>query len=286
MRSISARISETLKIKGKRHLGVYRAEIEDDERPHCEVSTGERNFCRKCGSALWLYDPTWPDLVHPFASAIDSELPKPPQRVHLMLKYKASWVEPDIRKGDKTFELYPEESIADWHKRECGWNDLRGSGSWTRSSSARAKVGAPARASASALRSAGFSSTDSPQPQAELWLGLRKVKPVRSVVFSKSISVPSRKSAASGATQTCAPFFSTWSSPVFGSVTRSTVYSMPAQPPFLMPRRTPMRVLARGDDLVDALYGRVGQRDDGEASHVVLQAMQVQGLLDDSSLRW
>ena len=112
---------ETLNIRGKRSLGVYRAEIEDDEHPHCEVSTGERNFCRKCGSALWLYDPTWPELVHPFASAIDSDLPKPPSRVHLMLKYKANWVEPVIGKGDKTFDVYPEESIADWHKRMGMW---------------------------------------------------------------------------------------------------------------------------------------------------------------------
>ncbi|PBB68038.1 alanine acetyltransferase [Mesorhizobium sp. WSM4312] len=112
---------QTLNIRGKRSLGVYRAEIEDDEHPNCEVSTGERNFCRKCGSALWLYDPTWPDLVHPFASAIDSDLPKPPEKVHLMLKYKANWVEPDIGKGDKTFDVYPEESIADWHKRTGMW---------------------------------------------------------------------------------------------------------------------------------------------------------------------
>lgn len=114
-------IYETLKVKGKRSLGVYRAEIEDEERERCEVSTGERNFCKKCGSALWLYDPTWPELVHPFASAIDSELPKPKQRVHIMLKYKASWVEPNVRKGDKVFEVYPEESIADWHKRTKMW---------------------------------------------------------------------------------------------------------------------------------------------------------------------
>ncbi|WP_027057201.1 GFA family protein [Mesorhizobium loti] len=112
---------ETLNIRGKRSLGVFRAEIEDDEHPYCEVSTGERNFCRKCGSALWLYDPTWPELVHPFASAIDSDLPKPPEKVHLMLKYKANWVEPDIGKGDKTFDVYPEESIADWHKRTGMW---------------------------------------------------------------------------------------------------------------------------------------------------------------------
>jgi len=114
---------ETLNIRGKRSLGVYRAEIEDDEHPHCEVSTGERNFCRKCGSALWLYDPTWPELVHPFASAIDSDLPKPPEKVHLMLKYKANWVEPEIGNGDKTFDVYPEESIADWHKRVGMWVD-------------------------------------------------------------------------------------------------------------------------------------------------------------------
>lgn len=114
---------ETMNIRGKRSLGVYRAEIEDDEHPHCEVSTGERNFCRKCGSALWLYDPTWPDLVHPFASAIDTDLPTPPEKVHLMLKYKANWVEPVVGRRDKVFDVYPEESIADWHKRTEMWVD-------------------------------------------------------------------------------------------------------------------------------------------------------------------
>ncbi|MER9653149.1 GFA family protein [Mesorhizobium sp. M0152] len=112
---------ETLNVRGKSSLGVYRAEIEDDEHPRCEISTGERNFCRRCGSALWLYDPTWPELVHPFASAIDSDLPKPPEKVHLMLKYKANWVEPDVGPNDKVFDVYPEESIADWHKRTGMW---------------------------------------------------------------------------------------------------------------------------------------------------------------------
>lgn len=111
----------TLEIEGEKHLGLYRATIHDDERPRTEVSSGERRFCRECGSAMWLYDPSWPELVHPFASAIDSELPKAPQRVHLMLKYKASWVEPDIRAGDETFDLYPRESIAGWHRRHKLW---------------------------------------------------------------------------------------------------------------------------------------------------------------------
>jgi hypothetical protein len=113
----------TLEIKGEEHLGLYRAEIQDDEHPDGEVSSGERRFCRECGTALWLYDPNWPDLVHPFASAVDTELPKPPERVHLMLKYKASWVEPDVQEGDATFDVYPEDSIADWHRKRGLWVD-------------------------------------------------------------------------------------------------------------------------------------------------------------------
>ncbi len=113
----------TLKIYGESHLGLYRAEIQDDERPHCETSSGERRFCTKCGAALWLYDPSWPELVHPFASAIDTDLPTAPERVHLMLKYKASWVEPDVHDGDASFDLYPEESIEGWHRKRNLWVD-------------------------------------------------------------------------------------------------------------------------------------------------------------------
>lgn len=68
-------------------------------------------------SALWCWDPRWPELVHPFASAIDSELPVPPERTHLMLGSKASWVVPDIGPSDKTFDEYPDESLAEWHQR-------------------------------------------------------------------------------------------------------------------------------------------------------------------------
>jgi len=114
-------VASTLKIRGKRSIGVYRAEIERDGR--CEISSGERNFCGKCGTALWLYDPTWPELVHPFASAIDTPLPAPPERVHLMLKYKPDWVEPDFGPGDARFQEYPEESIEDWHKSRGLWVD-------------------------------------------------------------------------------------------------------------------------------------------------------------------
>ena len=103
---------ETLAIEGEENLAVYRATMPDGH-----VSSGERNFCRICGSALWLFDPNWPELIHPHASAIDTDLPVPPESVHIMLGSKASWVEPAIQKGDETFDAYPKESLADWHAR-------------------------------------------------------------------------------------------------------------------------------------------------------------------------
>jgi len=112
----------TLKLKGKRSLRVYRAEIEQADGT-CEISSGERNFCARCASVLWLFDPSWPALIHPFASAIDSDLPVAPARTHLMLRFKASWVVPTIGKTDQRFDLYPEESIEAWHKTRGLWVD-------------------------------------------------------------------------------------------------------------------------------------------------------------------
>lgn len=106
----------TLKVlKGKRQLRVYRATLRDGdaERP----SSGQRHFCGRCGSALWLWDPTWPELVHPHASAIDTPLPKPPANVHLMLGSKAAWVEPEGLPGDARFDEYPDMSLAQWHEQ-------------------------------------------------------------------------------------------------------------------------------------------------------------------------
>ena len=109
----------TLEVEGRENLSVYRAEIDRDGT--CETSSGERNFCSKCASAMWLYDPNWPDLVHPFASAIDTDLPEPPESVHLMLKFKANWVTPQLGENDQCFDLYPEKSLEDWHKARDLW---------------------------------------------------------------------------------------------------------------------------------------------------------------------
>jgi hypothetical protein len=64
-------LSETLEVEGGEHLRVYNARLNDrgEEAP---ASEAERNFCGLCGSALWVYDPNWPELVHPFASAVDT----------------------------------------------------------------------------------------------------------------------------------------------------------------------------------------------------------------------
>ncbi|MEX0758565.1 MAG: GFA family protein [Tistlia sp.] len=110
---------ETLKVEGREALSVYRAEIERGGR--CEISSGERNFCRHCATALWLYDPTWPELVHPFASAVDSPLPAPPSSVHILLADKPDWVVPQVGPEDACFQGYPEESIEDWHRRRGLW---------------------------------------------------------------------------------------------------------------------------------------------------------------------
>jgi hypothetical protein len=101
----------TLAVAGGDHIRTYHARMDGHD------SVAERKFCGECGSALWLWDPRWPDLVHPHASAIDTDLPVAPERTHLMLASKAAWVEPCVHEGDKTFDDYPDESLADWHDR-------------------------------------------------------------------------------------------------------------------------------------------------------------------------
>ena len=52
--------ADTLKTKGR--TKVYRA----------MRGGGERHFCPKCASALWVRDKRWPEWIYPFASAIDT----------------------------------------------------------------------------------------------------------------------------------------------------------------------------------------------------------------------
>ncbi|SKA26740.1 GFA family protein [Novilysobacter spongiicola] len=116
--------ADTLQVEGKKHLGVYHARIPEEDGG-CRISSGQRHFCTGCGSALWLYDPEWPELVHPHASAIDTPLPAAPERVHMLLDSKANWVLVPDGEDDRHFDHFPEESLEQWHRRQ-GLLDARG----------------------------------------------------------------------------------------------------------------------------------------------------------------
>ena len=66
---------------------------------------------------LWLFDPRWPELVHPHASAIDTPLPKPKEVVEAALAFAPTWVDVPRGKGHVHCRQWPEESLEEWHKR-------------------------------------------------------------------------------------------------------------------------------------------------------------------------
>ena len=101
----------TLAVEGEENIEVYQVALANGPSP------ARRHFCKRCGSALWVFDPTWPELVHPFASAIDTALPVPPEHVHVHLDSKAPWV----AAPESDHAEYPDESIEDWHRRQGLW---------------------------------------------------------------------------------------------------------------------------------------------------------------------
>ncbi|KAG2123826.1 Mss4-like protein [Suillus clintonianus] len=109
--------SKTLNItEGKEHIGVYKA-VMDKENLEQHIASSERNFCTKCSSMLWLYDETSPELLHPFASVIDSpELEAPDELVVVKMNSKPNYVRlPEG--GKKVFKDYSGDSIESWHKK-------------------------------------------------------------------------------------------------------------------------------------------------------------------------
>ena len=91
---------------------MFHASIDGEESP------AERRFCARCGSALWVSDPRWPDLVHPFASAIDTPLPEPPECEHIMLGSKAGWVARRRAPGGAALTTtIRTDSLEEWHRR-------------------------------------------------------------------------------------------------------------------------------------------------------------------------
>lgn len=105
--------ASTLDVEGEEHVSVYRARIDDERDP----SPAQWHFCDVCGSALWVFNPRWPELVHPFASAVDTPLPKPPEKVRMMSNYAAPWCEIPRDANERHFPEFPDESLEDWHRR-------------------------------------------------------------------------------------------------------------------------------------------------------------------------
>jgi hypothetical protein len=110
--------AETLEVQGKENLSVYQARMwQHADTGEMKISPGQRSFCSHCGSALWVFDPRWPELVHPFASAIDTPLPIPPEKVRMMLNHAAPWCEISPNQDKHHFPEFPDDSLEDWHRR-------------------------------------------------------------------------------------------------------------------------------------------------------------------------
>lgn len=107
----------SLKLQGEEHMTVYRVRLGGED----DLSPARRHFCKHCGTALYVFDPRWPDLVHPFASAVDTPLPPAPGPVHIMLDSKPDWVEAPVAGEADCYDEYPEESIEGWHKSRGLW---------------------------------------------------------------------------------------------------------------------------------------------------------------------
>jgi hypothetical protein len=107
----------TMRVRGNKSVSVYRARIGRKAGARGTLSPARRHFCARCGSALWAWDPRWPEWVYPFASAIDTALPKPPEEVEIMLHFAAPWAEVPSGRTHTHFREYPDEGIADWHAK-------------------------------------------------------------------------------------------------------------------------------------------------------------------------
>lgn len=64
--------------------------------------------------------PKYPTSIYPVASAIDTPLPVPAERNHIMMDSKPEWVlvpPKSASGGEHAFDKYPDEGIEEWHKK-------------------------------------------------------------------------------------------------------------------------------------------------------------------------
>ncbi|KAJ3145821.1 hypothetical protein HDU89_006873 [Geranomyces variabilis] len=117
--------ADSLVIKGKENTSVYRWDKnKDKQNSEPDLSENYRHFCKNCASFLWAFDPSYPEWIFPFASAIDTELPVPDIVTCIFLESKPKWAAGvDDKAGPKQlhFDKYPNDSIEQTHKKNGWW---------------------------------------------------------------------------------------------------------------------------------------------------------------------
>jgi hypothetical protein len=109
--------TESFEVKGIEHVSIYRAKRDTKDPSGASLGENLRHFCKHCGSYLWAWAPKYAQWIYPFASAIDTPLPTPPERTHIMLEAKPDWVYvPKDSSQHHHFEQYPKEGIEQWHQ--------------------------------------------------------------------------------------------------------------------------------------------------------------------------
>ncbi|CAF2534220.1 unnamed protein product [Rotaria sp. Silwood2] len=112
----------TFKLKqGQEFVKIYQVKLSEtesgkNESSNTKLSPHKRHFCSECGSYLWAYHDAYPQWIYPFASSIDTPLPKPDQYYHIMTDFKLNHVEIPTGKNIHTYPSYPDGSIEEWHK--------------------------------------------------------------------------------------------------------------------------------------------------------------------------
>lgn len=108
--------ADTLVVEGKDHLIIYST-FSNPPGPGLAPVELRLHNCKECGSHLYIFSPSWAQWVYPAASAIDTDLPVPPEYFHINLGQKPGWVIVPDGPAHVHFDGVPAESIEDWHKR-------------------------------------------------------------------------------------------------------------------------------------------------------------------------
>ncbi|CAE6454320.1 unnamed protein product [Rhizoctonia solani] len=110
-------LNKSLSIEGESNLKSYSPKHSETGEP----LTSKRFFCQICGSMLWLHDPSWDEWVYPFASAIDTPLPKAEKTLAIMRSSCPEYI--PVPEGSAVLEKYNDQGIEQWHKSHGAWVD-------------------------------------------------------------------------------------------------------------------------------------------------------------------